>query len=87
MIIVSNIKAVAQVILTVDEDLTVCATLEKIANEYGQDFDRAFANGGDQNKDTFQNAHSVKNGHPSLMGWEIKFNRAVGCSKNYKDLR
>ena len=52
MIIVSNIKAVDQAILSVDEDRTVCATLEKIANEYGQDYDLAFANGGDQNNDT-----------------------------------
>ena len=54
MIIVSNIKAVDQSILSVDEDRTVCATLEKIANEYGQDYDLAFANGGDQNNDTIQ---------------------------------
>ena len=45
MIIVSNIKAV-------DEDRTVCATLEMIANKYGQDYDLAFANGGDQNNET-----------------------------------
>ena len=45
MIIVSNIKAV-------DEDRTVCATLEKIANEYGDSYELAFANGGDQNNDT-----------------------------------
>ena len=45
MIIVSNIKAV-------DEDRTVCSTLEKIANEYCQDYDLAFANGGDQNNNT-----------------------------------
>jgi len=36
----------------VDEDRTVCATLEKIAIEYGQDYDLAFANGGDQNNET-----------------------------------
>ena len=52
VIIVSNIKAVDQAILSVDEDRTVCATLEKIANEYGHDYDLAFANGGDQNNDT-----------------------------------
>jgi len=52
MIIVSNIKAVDKAILSVDEDRTVCVTLEKIANEYGQDYDLAFANGGDQNNDT-----------------------------------
>ena len=48
MIIVSNIKAVDHAILSVDEDRTVCATLEKIANDYGQEYELAFANGGDQ---------------------------------------
>ena len=52
MIIVSNIKAVDQAILSVDEDRTVCSTLEKIANENDQDYELAFANGGDQNNDT-----------------------------------
>ena len=52
MIIVSNIKAVDQVILSVDEDRTVCATLEKIAQEFGQDYDLTFANGGDLNNET-----------------------------------
>ena len=51
MIIVANIKAVDQAILSVDEDRTVCATLEKIAIEYGDSYDLAFANGGDQNND------------------------------------
>jgi cytidyltransferase-like protein len=52
MIIVSNIKAVNQAILSVDEDRTVCATLEKIAKEYRNTYELAFANGGDQNNDT-----------------------------------
>jgi cytidyltransferase-like protein len=52
MIIVSNIKAVDHAILSVDEDRTVCATLEKIAGEFGHSHDLAFANGGDQNNDT-----------------------------------
>ena len=52
MIIVSNIKAVNNAILSVDEDRSVCATLEKIANDYVKDYDLAFANGGDQNNDT-----------------------------------
>ena len=52
LFIVSNIKAVDQAILSVDEDRTVCATLEKIANEYGDSHELAFANGGDQNNDT-----------------------------------
>ena len=52
MIIVSNIKAVDQAILSVDEDRTVCATLEKIAKEYNESHELAFANGGDQNNET-----------------------------------
>mgnify|MGYP003886056353 CR=1 FL=1 len=35
IIIVSNIKAVDRAILSLDEDRTVCATLEKIAQEFG----------------------------------------------------
>jgi D-beta-D-heptose 7-phosphate kinase/D-beta-D-heptose 1-phosphate adenosyltransferase len=50
--IVSNIRAVDQSILSVDEDRTVCATLEKIVKEYGDSYELAFANGGDQNNDT-----------------------------------
>ena len=41
-----------QTIRSVDEDRTVCATLEKTVNEYSQDYNLAFANGGDQNNDT-----------------------------------
>ena len=52
MIIVSNIKAVNHAILSVDEDRTVCATLKKIARDFGHSHDLAFANGGDQNNDT-----------------------------------
>jgi D-beta-D-heptose 7-phosphate kinase/D-beta-D-heptose 1-phosphate adenosyltransferase len=52
MMIVSNIKAVDHVILSVDVDRTVCATLIKIAKEYGHSHDLSFANGGDQNNDT-----------------------------------
>ena len=52
MIIVSNIKAVDKAILSIDEDRTVCTTLQMIAEKYGSEFDLAFANGGDQNNDT-----------------------------------
>ena len=52
MIIVNNIKAVDHAILSVDEDRTVCATLSKITAEYGEEFELAFANGGDQNNHT-----------------------------------
>jgi len=52
MIIVSNIKDVHHATLSLDEDRTVCETLEKIAIDFGQDYNLAFANGGDQNNDS-----------------------------------
>ena len=52
MTIVSNIRAVDKAILSVDEDRTVCATLKKISQEYGREYELSFANGGDQNNDT-----------------------------------
>lgn len=51
MIIVSNIKAVAKAILANDRDRTVCETIRMIANEYGAEYELAFATGGDQNSD------------------------------------
>ena len=52
MIIVSNIKAVDKAVLSIDTDRAVCKTIESIANEFGNEFDLSFANGGDQNNDT-----------------------------------
>ena len=52
MIIISNIKAVDKAILSIDEDRTVCVTLQMIAEKYGSEFDLAFANGGDQNNNS-----------------------------------
>ena len=52
VLIVSNIKAVNQAILSVDKDRTVCESLEKIAKDFGDRYKLAFANGGDQNNDT-----------------------------------
>ena len=52
MIIVANIKAVDQAVLSIDLDRTVCATIKHIADTYGSEYDLAFANGWDQNNDT-----------------------------------
>ena len=52
MFIVSNIKAVDNAVISIDNDRTVCATLKKIANEFGDKYELAFANGGDQNNNT-----------------------------------
>ena len=69
MIIVSNIKAVDQAILSVDEDRTVCATLEKIANEYGKTMIWPLPTAVIKTTTPYQNAQSVKKwASPSLTG-------------------
>ena len=50
--IVSNIKSVDYTILSIDEDRTVCKTIEKIALDFGLEYELSFANGGDQNNKT-----------------------------------
>ena len=50
--IISNIKAVDHCILSIDEDRTVCKTIEKIAKDFGHEYELNFANGGDQNNNT-----------------------------------
>ena len=52
MLIVSSLKSVDKAVLSIDTDRTVCATIASIAKEYGQEYDLAFANGGDQNNQT-----------------------------------
>ena len=52
MLIVSSLKLVDKAILSIDKDRTVCQTIASIANDYGQEYDLAFANGGDQNNTT-----------------------------------
>ena len=52
MLIVSSLKPVDKAILSIDKDRTVCETIASIAKDYGQDYDLAFANGGDQNNNT-----------------------------------
>ena len=52
MLIVSSLKSVDKAVLSIDTDRTVCATIANIAKEYGQEYDLAFANGGDQNNQT-----------------------------------
>ncbi|MFC3414164.1 adenylyltransferase/cytidyltransferase family protein [Algoriphagus hitonicola] len=49
MFIVSNIKAVDQVFLSIDQDRTVCETIRLIHEKLGKTHQLAFANGGDQN--------------------------------------
>lgn len=50
--IVNHITGVDKVVLSIDQDRTVCKTLEKIVKDYSDKYNLAFANGGDQNNDT-----------------------------------
>jgi cytidyltransferase-like protein len=54
--IVSNIKSVDQVFLSIDKDRTVCETLKLIHEKMSNDCELAFANGGDQNNDSIPEA-------------------------------
>ena len=50
-LLVNELAVVDQVILSIDKDTTVCASLEKIHNDYSEVFELFFGNGGDQNNE------------------------------------
>ena len=52
VIIISNLKAVDEVVLSMDKDRTVCDTIRHISEKFGKEYDLAFANGGDQSNKT-----------------------------------
>ncbi len=52
MLIISNFKIVDKVILAIDKDRTVCETIRKIYEDFSDDYELFFANGGDQNNET-----------------------------------
>ena len=58
--ILSNIKAVDHAIISIDSDRTVCATITKIAESYGDNYELAFANGGDQDNQSIPEAAVCK---------------------------
>ena len=52
MLIVKELIITDIVILSIDQDQTVCATLNKIHNEFSSEYELYFANGGDQKNDS-----------------------------------
>ena len=52
ILIVESLAITDKIILSIDKDLTICATLEKVFFDFGTQFELYFANGGDQNIDT-----------------------------------
>ena len=51
VIIISNLKAVDEVVLSIDKDRTVCDTIRHIFEKFSKEYDLAFANGGDQSNE------------------------------------
>jgi cytidyltransferase-like protein len=49
LFIVSNLKSVDQVFLSIDQDRTVCNSLRLVYQELKDNYQVSFANGGDQN--------------------------------------
>ena len=52
LFIVQHIKEVDQAFLSIDQDRTVCKTLEMLHAQFGNEYQLAFANGGDQNNNS-----------------------------------
>jgi D-beta-D-heptose 7-phosphate kinase/D-beta-D-heptose 1-phosphate adenosyltransferase len=52
LLIVKNLKAVDKAFISIDNDRTVCRTIEMIYRDFGNEYELGFANGGDQNNDT-----------------------------------
>ena len=52
VLIVKSMRMVDKCFLSVDKDRTVVQSIKMIFNEFGSEFQLAFANGGDQNNDT-----------------------------------
>jgi len=56
LFIVENIKAVDHAMLSIDTDRTVISTIRLVHERYGDQYQLAFANGGDQNNESIPEA-------------------------------
>ena len=55
--IVENLRLVDKCFLSIDKDRTVIESIKMIFNQFGNEYQLAFANGGDQNNDTIPERH------------------------------
>ena len=60
LMIVSLLKPVDYAIISIDEDRTVCKSIEKIVNENSDKYEFTFANGGDQDNNSIPEAGICK---------------------------
>ena len=58
--IVSNIKAVDEVVISIDKNRSVSDTIKHIFNLYSKNYTLTFANGGDQNNDSIPEQSTCK---------------------------
>ena len=58
--IVKAIGIVDKALISIDKDKTQCETLRFLENEYGNEYDLFFANGGDQNNNSIPEATVCK---------------------------
>ena len=58
--IVSNIKAVDEVVISIDKNRSVTDTIKHIFNLYSKNYTLIFANGGDQNNESIPEARVCK---------------------------
>ena len=56
LFIVQNIKAVDKAIISIDKDRTVCESIAHLHEEYSNEYELGFANGGDQNNNSIPEA-------------------------------
>ena len=85
MFVVSNIKAVDKVILSIDKDRTVCKTLNHIFKNYSTEYVLFFANGGDQSNDTIpERSICEKVGITLVDGLGDKVQSSSWLLKNYE---
>ncbi len=61
VLIVKNLKLVDNVFLSIDKDRTVVESIKMIYDKFGNEYQLAFANGGDQNNESIPEAHICNN--------------------------
>ena len=56
LFIVNNIKSVDKAFISVDKDRTVCESIKTIHEQFGEEYELGFANGGDQDNQSIPEA-------------------------------
>lgn len=85
ILIINELKVVDKVFLSIDQDRSVSKSIEMIHKEYGDHYDLAFANGGDQTSDNIPELEICKELNIKLidnLGDKIQSSSWILNSKN-----